>query len=72
MQETKTRKKRSAGKKLCGTDWYCPICTENTISDMRKCEICQTWFHEECVGITKSDDGFLCPDCDQIISAVNR
>ena len=32
---------------------------------MRKCEICQTWFHEKCVGITKDDDDFLCPDCDQ-------
>ena len=52
-------------KKSCGTDRFCSICTENTISDMRKCEICQTWFHKECVGITKDDDGFLCPDCDQ-------
>ena len=29
-------------KKSCGTNWYCPICAENTISDIRKCEICQT------------------------------
>ena len=58
-------KKKVQEEKSCAADWYCPICTESTISDMRECEICHIWFHEECVGLTKDDDEFICPHCDK-------
>ena len=47
------------------TSWYCPICKENRMIDMRACYKCSTYVHEECVGLTKyNKDIFLCFNCD--------
>ncbi|KAJ2940839.1 hypothetical protein O0L34_g10097 [Tuta absoluta] len=51
-------------KKTKNASWYCQACNEERISDMRQCQKCKTWYHEECVGLTKEDvEQFLCPGC---------
>jgi len=65
--ENEKKKKKSVAKKnkSIAKNWYCPICEESTVSDMRQCVVCLIWFHEECVGLTINDeDDFCCPDCD--------
>lgn len=43
--------------------WYCLACKEERIADMRQCVECHKWYHEDCVGLTKSDlDAFVCPN----------
>lgn len=55
-KNTKNRKKES---------WYCKICREDAMKDMRMCFVCRTYVHEECVGLTKDDkQKFVCPDCE--------
>ena len=51
-------------KENVADEWYCSICGEYSVQDMRSCGNCQVWYHEECVGLTKDDDEFLCPDCE--------
>ncbi|CAH0727259.1 unnamed protein product, partial [Brenthis ino] len=44
--------------------WYCRACKSERIVDMRQCIACLSWYHEECVGLTKNDiEDFLCPEC---------
>lgn len=44
--------------------WYCFICHEDSVKDMRMCYACGRYVHEECVGLTKMDkDAFICPKC---------
>lgn len=54
--------KPGAGK---STDsWYCFICKKDRVLDMRCCNLCNRYVHEECVGLTKKDKGaFVCPEC---------
>lgn len=52
-QQTKTKE-----------SWYCSACKEDVLKDMRLCSVCLTYFHEECVGLTKDDKTlFICPNC---------
>lgn len=45
--------------------WYCDLCKEDRVIDMRKCKLCKKYFHEECVGLTANDtDDFVCPFCE--------
>lgn len=46
--------------------WFCYLCSEDRISDMRLCMKCLKYVHEECVGLTREDNipKFLCPECD--------
>ncbi|KAL4717005.1 hypothetical protein ACJJTC_001866 [Scirpophaga incertulas] len=38
---------------------------ENRIADMRLCQNCASYVHEECVGLTASDkDNFICIQCE--------
>ena len=47
------------------SSWYCPVCEENRMIDMRACSICSVYVHEECVGLTKDDkEAFICFKCD--------
>ncbi|KAG8243520.1 hypothetical protein J6590_044168 [Homalodisca vitripennis] len=42
---------------LCSRiSWYCFICDEDQIRDMRMCYTCGGCVHEECVGVTKLDN----------------
>lgn len=45
--------------------WYCHLCNEDRVLDMRLCNMCMRYVHEECVGLTKQDklDSFICPSC---------
>ncbi|CAH1998137.1 unnamed protein product [Acanthoscelides obtectus] len=44
--------------------WYCYVCNEDRIADMRICFLCETYVHEDCVGLTKEDtDKFVCTRC---------
>lgn len=45
-------------------EWYCHACGECEMKHMRQCTACQKWYHEECMGLTKKDLIFICPDCD--------
>lgn len=59
-------KKRNNGKtsKINPADkWYCHACNAESFEDMRQCPMCQRWFHELCVGLTKDDSDFECPMC---------
>lgn len=60
-------------KKMCedqnqkkGESWFCYLCQEDVMKDMRLCVACNTYVHEECVGLTAIDkeNAFLCPNCD--------
>lgn len=54
--------KLSASKKT--ESWFCGICCEDVVKDMRLCGVCGIYVHEECVGLTKDDkDLFICPKC---------
>lgn len=46
--------------------WYCSLCKEDRVADMRLCTKCSKYVHEECVGLTVKDkiSAFLCPECD--------
>lgn len=65
----KTKKESSAKKnKIINPSvresWYCPVCHEDKVLDMRRCLICEVYFHELCVGLTKNDkEKFVCPYC---------
>ena len=44
--------------------WYCTVCCQDKVLDMRKCVMCNVYVHEICVGLTKKDKGkFVCPHC---------
>ncbi|GAB1599251.1 uncharacterized protein LOC115225210 [Argonauta hians] len=62
----KSAKKSKAKPTINDTeeDWFCPGCGENEQEDMRRCESCGVWYHEDCVGLTKDDETFVCPECD--------
>ena len=48
------------GAEVC----YCGVCKEDKQLTMTKCSVCQTWLHNECVGLkSHDDDDFICP-CD--------
>ncbi|KAI4455369.1 zinc finger phd-type [Holotrichia oblita] len=46
------------------SDWMCSICAEKRVEDMRRCAVCHSWVHEDCVGLTADDvEEFVCPNC---------
>lgn len=54
-------KKKVSEKK---ESWFCLICNEDRIADMRICNMCGIYVHEECVGLSKQDkETFFCPKC---------
>ncbi|XP_016655856.1 uncharacterized protein LOC107882256 [Acyrthosiphon pisum] len=45
--------------------WYCFVCKQDEILDMRLCINCKRYVHEICVGLTKNDtDPFICCECE--------
>lgn len=46
--------------------WFCNVCLEDVVKDMRLCVKCTRYVHEECVGLTSADKDirFVCPDCE--------
>lgn len=53
--------------------WYCGICQEDKLLDMRQCPVCNKWFHEECLGIEPEDQhAVACPDCENKDGPYNR
>ncbi|KAL4721040.1 hypothetical protein ACJJTC_018923 [Scirpophaga incertulas] len=67
-KETYEQKKKRTIKPKSTEDkeQYCLAREEERIADMRQClEYCQ-WYHEDCVGLTKSDlDAFICSNCQE-------
>lgn len=69
--ETKAKKKKGNSKpeKTSKKDfnneaWYCLACNVERIADMRRCGKCSSWYHEDCVGLTREDlELFVCPAC---------
>lgn len=58
--------KKKTNKTTEAESWYCSICQEYEVKDMRLCVVCRNFYHEECVGLTAADkDIFICPNCDQ-------
>lgn len=45
--------------------WYCHLCKTDRVSDMRLCNQCSRYVHEECEGLTKHDkiQFFQCSYC---------
>nr|CAI5838934.1 unnamed protein product [Callosobruchus analis] len=62
--ETGKSKKIIKNKKVVEA-WYCHLCDEDQVRDMRVCSMCSRYVHEECVGLTKMDrePTFICPSC---------
>ena len=56
---------RELHEEHCESDWSCPACREIFVADMRQCEVCRLWYHEDCVGLTADDFFFICPHCDE-------
>ncbi|KAK9694390.1 hypothetical protein QE152_g33578 [Popillia japonica] len=57
--------KKTSRKFTKKESWYCNVCKEDAVKDMRMCISCAAYAHEECVGLTKSDkDPFICPNCE--------
>ncbi|CAK1604136.1 unnamed protein product [Parnassius mnemosyne] len=45
--------------------WYCFLCKEDRVADMRFCKCCGVYVHEECVGLTAEDKKrYMCPKCE--------
>lgn len=66
QDEEKDSKKRQPKKpKKVIEKWYCHLCQEDRVADMRLCNMCLRYVHEECVGLTSRDKEptFLCPPC---------
>jgi len=48
-----------------GESWFCRVCEEDKQLTMSMCSVCETWLHNECVGLeSDDDDDFICPYCD--------
>lgn len=45
--------------------WYCHLCKLDRVSDMRLCNQCIRYVHEDCEGLSKDDEilNFLCSFC---------
>lgn len=57
-----SKEKKQVSKKK--ESWFCFVCNEERIADMRICNMCGTYVHEECVGLRKEDkEVFFCPRC---------
>ncbi|XP_046976390.1 PHD finger protein ALFIN-LIKE 3-like [Vanessa cardui] len=63
VKESKKKSKLSRDEIDTNDRWYCYACNTERLEDMRQCPLCQKWFHEECVGLTKEDTDFACPMC---------
>lgn len=53
-------------KKTCDKEsWFCKACKEDRVADMRLCSACNSYLHDECIGLTKSDKivPYICPYC---------
>lgn len=60
--ETYQNKKKPEKQK---ESWFCFLCQEDRIADMRMCILCQRYVHEECAGLYKGDKiKFICSNCD--------
>ncbi|CAH1977464.1 unnamed protein product [Acanthoscelides obtectus] len=45
--------------------WYCFVCQNEEVLDMRLCISCKRYAHEICVGLTNKDnENFICHECD--------
>ncbi|KAJ2949421.1 hypothetical protein O0L34_g15337 [Tuta absoluta] len=69
LKKEKTVKGKGKGKTTKKTpsseSWYCFVCQEDKIADMRLCLICASYVHEECVGLTAIDkEQFVCIRCE--------
>lgn len=64
-QKTSLKKANNNPKAIKnGEKWFCKLCKEDKVLDMRICSVCLEYVHEECVGLTKKDKAaFICPDC---------
>ncbi|KAL1454544.1 hypothetical protein WDU94_010775 [Cyamophila willieti] len=67
IKQEKTTKKTARKEKSPEKEspsWFCYLCGESSVMDMRCCCVCGEYVHEECVGLTKADkDIFICPEC---------
>ncbi|CAB3239735.1 unnamed protein product [Arctia plantaginis] len=62
--EQENKKRINEKKDDTEEHWYCYACHENIKLDMRQCKFCKKWYHEECVGLTKHDEDFMCSNCE--------
>lgn len=60
-------KERSKNKRSDASEsWYCFLCKEDRVADMRLCSMCASYVHEDCVGLTSKDrDTFVCMRCEE-------
>lgn len=59
--KVKHKNKASKSKKPSTESWYCFICKEDRVLDMRLCVLCCRYVHEECVGLCRDNKTkFVC------------
>nr|CAI5842234.1 unnamed protein product [Callosobruchus analis] len=64
-KQLKTDKGRAVEKKSSMESWYCFLCKEDRIADMRLCTKCARYVHEDYVGLTASNkDNFIYVRCE--------
>ncbi|KAJ8877176.1 hypothetical protein PR048_021629 [Dryococelus australis] len=68
MSTSATNQKHSSKKSINLNNeesWYCYLCQEEKMVDMRACSLCNRYVYEDCVGFTKHDKQvFQCPTCE--------
>lgn len=61
--------KQGAANSQQGKEYYCGVCHElyveftDTEEQWIGCELCDTWFHFVCLGITVAPEEFVCENC---------
>ncbi|XP_013200639.2 uncharacterized protein LOC106143167 [Amyelois transitella] len=60
---SKPKSGKGKARKL-GESWYCFVCDQDRVADMRSCFKCGSYVYEECVGLSAEDtENFICPQC---------
>lgn len=61
----KTKKGKAVQQRPSNESWYCFVCQEDRVADMRLCIKCALYVHEECVGLSATDkDNYICIRCE--------
>ena len=69
QEKQRNQEKQKAANVQQGSEYYCGTCHEpyleftDTEEQWIGCELCDTWYHFVCLGITVAPDEFLCESC---------
>lgn len=59
----KSKHPQKSDSRNTNESWFCFLCKEDKVCDVRLCFQCLRYVHEQCVGLTKQDkEIFVCPE----------